>query len=275
MNSESVLPPLESEYPLASDQIAAFQRDGHVLLRGVCSPEEVAAYRPAIVDATYRFSHETRPLEERDTYGKAFIQTGGLCWRDDTARRFVFARRFAQIGARLMRVEAVRLYHDQALFKEAGGGPTPWHQDQYYWPLDTDNTVTMWMPLVDLSEEMGTMIFATGSHKKGLLGHLSISDESEEEYQRYVEESRLPQAAAGAMRAGDATFHAGLTLHRAPGNRGTETREAMTVIYYPEGVRLLEPDNPGREGDRRAIFPEGKAGDLAVSAITPLLYPVI
>jgi ectoine hydroxylase-related dioxygenase (phytanoyl-CoA dioxygenase family) len=274
VNPEPDLPPLESEYPLAPDRIAAFQRDGHVLLRGVCTPEEAAAYRPAIRDATYRYSHETRPLEERDTYGKAFIQTGGLFWRDEAIRRFVFARRFAQIAARLMGVEAVRLYHDQALFKEAGGGHTPWHQDQYYWPLDTDTTVTMWMPLVDLSEEMGTMVFATGSAKAGLLGHLSLSDESESEFQRYVEEKGLPQAAAGAMRAGDATFHAGLTLHRAPGNEGDYTREVMTVIYYPDGVRLLEPDNPGREGDMRAIFPEGRAGGPAVSALTPLLYPV-
>lgn len=274
MKSEANLPPLESEYPLDADEIASFKRDGHVLLRGVCSPEEVAAYRPAIVDATYRFSHETRPLEERDTYGKAFIQTGSLCWRDEIAQRFVFARRFAEIAARLMGVEAVRLYHDQALFKEAGGGPTPWHQDQYYWPLDTDNTVTLWMPLVDLSEEMGTMIFASGSHRAGLLGHLSISDESETEYQRYVEEAGLPQAEAGPMRAGDATFHAGLTLHRAPGNQGDYTREAMTIIYYPDGVRLLEPDNPGRAGDKRSIYPEGKAGDLAISATTPLLYPI-
>ena len=38
--------------------------------------------------------------------------------------------------------KSVRLYHDQALFKEAGGGITPWHQDQHYWPLDTDRTIT-------------------------------------------------------------------------------------------------------------------------------------
>ena len=75
------------------------------------------------------------------------------------------------------------------------------------------------------------------------------------------------------MQAGDATFHAGLTLHRAPGNQGSYTREVMTVIYYPDGVKLLEPDNPGREEDRRAIYPEGKSGEPAVSELTPLLYP--
>ena len=62
----------------------------------------------------------------------------------------MFAPRFAEVAARLLGVEGVRLYHDQGLFKEPGGGPTPWHQDGYYWPLDTERTITLWMPLVDV-----------------------------------------------------------------------------------------------------------------------------
>ena len=37
---------------------------------------------------------------------------------------------------RLLQTPGVRMYHDQALYKEAGGGYTPWHVDQFYWPLD-------------------------------------------------------------------------------------------------------------------------------------------
>src|SRR5207249_11996994 len=71
------------------------------------------------------------------------------------------------------------LYHDQALFKEAGGGRTPWHQDMYYWPLDTDRTITMWMPLVDVPAEVGSMLFASGSQDRKSTrlnsSHVSIS----------------------------------------------------------------------------------------------------
>lgn len=49
----------------------------------------------------------------------------------------------------LVGVENVRLSHDQALFKEPGGGHTLGHQDKFYWPLDTDKMITIWMPLVD------------------------------------------------------------------------------------------------------------------------------
>ena len=67
----------------------------------------------------------------------------------------MFGGRFAGVAAALLGVDGVRLYHDQALFKEPGGGPTPWHQDQVYWPLATDRTITMWMPLVDLPDASG------------------------------------------------------------------------------------------------------------------------
>ena len=116
----------------------AFRRDGHVCVRGLASAAEVAAVLPAVESAAARRTTGVAPLEERDTYGKAFLQAMNLWRLDDTVRAFVFGRRFAGVAAALLGVPGVRLYHDQALIKEAGGGHTPWHQDQTYWPLDTD-----------------------------------------------------------------------------------------------------------------------------------------
>ncbi len=44
-------------------------------------------------------------------------------------------------------VEGVRVYADQALYKEPHGGYTPWHCDAFYWPLATDKAITAWVPL--------------------------------------------------------------------------------------------------------------------------------
>src|SRR5262245_17569603 len=141
--------------PVPLGAVDEFRAKGHTVLRGLARPDEVAAFRPAIEHAAARSTLETRPLEERDTYGKAFLQTGNL-WRvDPQVAEFVFARRFAATAAELLGAEGVRLYHDQALIKEARGGPTPWHQDQFYWPLAPGQTVTMWMPLVDIDANVG------------------------------------------------------------------------------------------------------------------------
>ncbi len=271
-NSETrALPDLSSDYVLDAAQIDSYRANGHTLLRGVCSPDEIAVYRDILNNATYSNNTQTRPLEERDTYGKAFLQIGNLWQLDEAASRFTLARRFAKIAADLMGVDAVRLYHDQALYKEAGGGPTPWHQDQYYWPLDTNHTVTMWMPLVDVPIETGALTFASGSNKEGLLGHLAISDESQETWGELVKERGFPVVNA-EMKAGDATFHSGWTLHTAPGNSGTSTREVMTIIYYADGTRALVPDNAARQSDLEGCLPGVKPGELAVSALNPLVY---
>ena len=187
----SHLPDLSSPYHLEPEQIVSYQQNGHILLRGIASPAEIAAYRPVLEEAIYRYNQEKRALHERDTYGKAFLQIGHLWERDEGVKRFVLAHRFAQIAADLMGVERVRLYHDQALFKEPGGGPTPWHQDQFYWPLDTHHTITMWIPLVEVLEAMGPMSFVSGSQKKGYLGNFAISDESQAIFERMIEEQQL------------------------------------------------------------------------------------
>lgn len=270
---QETLPDLSSPYPLTREQIHAYQKDGHILLRGVCTPQEISVYGPILREAAFRYNTQNKPLEKRDTYGKAFLQIMNLWVRDERVRQYVLARRFAKIAAELMGVEGVRIYHDQALFKEAGGGPTPWHQDFYYWPLDTDNTITMWMPLVDVDETMGSMVFASGSHREGFLGHFEISDESERVFQRLVAEKGYPLSPAGAMAAGDATFHAGATLHAAPGNRSSKVREVMTIIYFADGVRVMEkPDNKNRWLDLETWLPGVKPGELAVSELNPLVY---
>ncbi len=267
------LPSLDAPYALPEGAAESYARDGHVLLRAVASPEEIAAYRPAILSAVERFNTETRALADRDTYGKAFLQIMNLWTRDERVRRFTLARRWAGIAAELMGVEGVRIYHDQALFKEAGGGGTPWHQDGHYWPLETDRTITMWMPLVDAGSGMGTMRFASRSGENGYLGDLPISDGSEAVLADLLREKGYPVVEAGEMKAGDATFHSGWNLHGANANGGSVTREVMTIIYFADGTKVGEPQNENQRNDLSGWLPGLKPGDLAASEINPLVYP--
>src|SRR5690606_4640792 len=152
----NTLPDLDNRYEIRDDQVREFERNGHLQTLDLLNEQEAAAYQRVISSAVDRFNDEKRSLDERDTYGKAFLQIMNL-WRvDEGVKKFVLAKRFARVAATLLGVENVRLYHDQALFKEPGGGPTPWHQDQNYWPLATNKTITLWMPMVDIpNPDMG------------------------------------------------------------------------------------------------------------------------
>jgi ectoine hydroxylase-related dioxygenase (phytanoyl-CoA dioxygenase family) len=266
------LPSLADVRSVPLGAVDEFRAKGHTVLRGLAAPREVEAFRASIEATASRMTLETRPIEERDTYGRAFLQTANL-WREDpVARRFVFARRFAAAAAELLGVDGVRLYHDQALVKEAGGGPTPWHQDQFYWPLDGDQTVTMWMPLVDIPATVGSMTFGSGTHRLGSLCDLSISDESDEALQRYVDQSGVTLETHGALRAGDATFHAGWTLHRADANPTERARPVMTVIYVADGALVREPAHPYQEFDRVVWLGDRQPGEAVDGDSNPLLF---
>jgi ectoine hydroxylase-related dioxygenase (phytanoyl-CoA dioxygenase family) len=263
---------LDSEYPLTGEQIATYQRDGFILLPAVASTDEVAEVRPLIQNAVRAKFDEKDERGTPRTYGKYFGQVTNVWRRDEAVKHFVLARRFAAIAAALMGVGGVRLYHDQALFKPAGGPATPWHQDHFYWPLDTMHSITMWMPLVDAPRESGTMSFAAGSHRKGSLLDLSISDESHEQFGKLIARESLP-VVDYALRAGDATFHSGWTLHSAHANDTRQMREVMTVIYFADGTRLMEPDSTYRRADLEAFHPGQKPGEIAASPLNPLLFP--
>jgi len=264
-------PDLSSSYSLSSDQVKEYQTNGHIFLKELANSSEISFYRQAILDAVHKMNTERRKMADRDTYGKAFLQIFNLWRQNEVLKNFVLAKRFAQVAAQLMGVEKVRLYHDQALFKEPGGGHTPWHQDQYYWPLDTNHTVTMWMPLIDITKDMGIMNFASRSHKLGYVTSKEISDESESFFKNFVKEKNYPVSGVEVAHAGDATFHSGWTLHNAPANTSNKMREVMTIIYYADKTKVLEPDHENRKADHRTWLMSVPPGEYAASELNPLL----
>jgi ectoine hydroxylase-related dioxygenase (phytanoyl-CoA dioxygenase family) len=261
---------LQESFPLTADDRNYFVQNGHVYIPGLISAEDLAPYRQAILAWAADFRRQQKPMEERDTYGKAFLQMMNLWESSQVVKEFTLAKRFASVAAQLLGVQQVRLYHDQALFKEPGGGHTPWHQDQYYWPLDTPKTVTMWMPLVDIEEGMGMLTFASNSAEADL-PRLQISDESEALIGDYVEKQGYEIVAQQSMKAGDATFHLGWTLHNAPGNTSSTMREVMTIIYMDAEARVIAPLNPNQEADRQRWLQGLAPGSPAASALNPII----
>ena len=269
-----MFPEMAATVAASSDQIEQLAAQGHTVVRGLATSDEVAAFRPGIEAAVQRFSARHRPLDDRDTYGKAFLQVPNLCVTDEAARAFTHAARFARVAAELLQVPGVRLYHDQALFKEPGGGYTPWHQDQVYWPLDNDHCITMWMPLVDVPDAVGSMTFADGTHREGDLGKWVIGDESEAAFEQVVRERGFSVSTHGAMAAGDATFHTGWTLHRAGANPTETMRSVMTIIYFADGTRVGPVDSPARQLDQAFWLGGAEPGALVDGPGNPLLWPI-
>ena len=171
---------LDDPYLFSEKQIKFFRKNNFIKLKNVFDKVTINHYNEVISKTVESMEITKVSLEDRDRYGKAFLQLFNLWQHNKDVRDFVFSKRLAKIASDLMGVTGVRLYHDQALFKEAGGGITPWHADQYYWPVESNKTITVWIPLQKTPLSMGPLEFSSRSHiiKRGR--NLSISDDSEE-----------------------------------------------------------------------------------------------
>ena len=199
-------------------QIERFREDGYVKWKDFFSPELLAFFDPLVTACLHaRNPFKDVPMEERSTYNKAFIQVGNLWTFHDAVKKLSTSVRAASAAARLMGVSGVRMYHDQALYKEAGGGFTPWHVDQFYWPLETPNTVTIWFPFTEVPIEKGPLMFGVGSHRKHIARDVAISDDSEKIIGEAIKSHRV-QEEMSPYGLGEASFHSGWTFHRAAPN---------------------------------------------------------
>jgi ectoine hydroxylase-related dioxygenase (phytanoyl-CoA dioxygenase family) len=262
---------LEEPYTITKDQIDFYQKNGFIKLKHVLSAEAIQYMNEVISAEVKRLNTQHLPMEERDTYGKAFLQIMNIWTKSEAVREIVFSKRLAKIAADLMQVDGVRMYHDQALFKEAGGGHTPWHADQYYWPLNTDKAVTVWIPLQKTDLELGPLEFSAGSQQITEGRNLKISDESEQEIQKKLTLRDFKQVIE-PFDLGEVSYHMGWVFHRAGPNKTENMRKVMTVIYMDKDMRLKQPENDNQVADWNTWCPGAKIGEVINSPLNPILY---
>ena len=262
---------LQAPYALTDKQIANFREQGFVKLKNVLAPAVLEHYGQEITEWVQRLNGQPKPMAERATYEKAFLQITNLWQKSDLVKEFCFSRRLARLASELMGTRGVRMYHDQALYKEAGGGKTPWHADQFYWPFSSPNTCTVWVPLQAVPREMGPLAFSVGSHKYHVGRDLAISDESETRISKALLEKELPMEES-PFDLGEVSYHAGWTFHRAGGNNTALPRRVMTIIYMDADIRVAAPANKSQQVDWDAWLPGTKLGEVPDTPLNPVLY---
>jgi len=262
---------LSSPYTLSADQIDFYQKNRFIKLKEVLNQESITFFNEVIADQVALMNQEQTALADRSTYGKAFLQLFNLWLENPLIKELVFSKRIAQIATALMGTDGVRLYHDQALFKESGGGITPWHADQYYWPLETDKTITAWIPLQETPLPMGPLEFSAGSHVIVEGRELEIGDKSEELIDKKLRVTDFKHVVE-AFDLGEISFHSGWVFHRAGANTTDEMRKVMTIIYMDKDMVLKNPENKNQEHDWNTWCPNAKIGAVIDTPLNPIIY---
>ena len=245
-----------------------FRRDGFVHVPGVLTEDELARYGAAVDQAVAeRKRGDTRTFEEKTPYEQSFLQCQYI-WEDyPDVRPLTFHPLIGEIGAALIGAQRIRLWHDQALYKEAGGRPTEAHTDQPYWPITETDTATVWIPLSEVDEESGCMGYVPGSHRDAteFIDIFRTPDAGKILEERYAERPATFVHCA----LGDVIFHHGNTVHMAKPNRSGETRRVYTAIYFKDGSHR-GGERPHPSVDRDFIKP----GQLIAGGATPIVWPL-
>jgi ectoine hydroxylase-related dioxygenase (phytanoyl-CoA dioxygenase family) len=189
-------------------------------------------------------------------------------WEDfPEIRRLTFHQTLGRAAAELLDVAAVRLWHDQALYKQAGGRGTDPHQDHPYWPIKETASVTAWIPFAGSTLESGAMAYLPGSHAVGLRKFVNIFFGEPHDILKDPEVADIEPVYVEVPK-GSVAFHHGLTVHLAAPNASTSDRPVHTVIYFPDGSTRGYP-YPHFAVDRAGI----EVGTAIDGDVTPIVWP--
>jgi len=253
------------------EQVEAFARDGFVAIEGALDADEVSRYGRAVDAAVAgRSSGDDRAVKEKTLYEQSFIQCMNL-WEDHPeVRALTFHPRLAEMAATLLGVAAVRVWHDQALYKEPGGRVTDAHQDLPFWPITPADQVSVWIPFDGSTREGGGMAYVPGSHRAGLKKFVDITHTMHPEPYDILKDPKIRDIEPVWVEVppGTAVFHHSLCAHLAAPNETARMRRVFTVIYFGDGCVRRAPW-PHVSVDRQGIA----VGEPIRGEVTPIAWP--
>ncbi len=263
--------PEESDAALSRHQIEAFERDGFLVVPDVFDDEEIQAFGRAVDAAVAaRSAGDDRPLEAKSLYEQSFLQCMNL-WEDhEDVRAWSFHPRVGAMAAALLHASAVRLWHDQALYKEPGGRVTDPHQDLPFWPIEPAQQVTAWIPFDGSVRERGGMAYLPGSHRVGLQRFVDISHSFQPEPYDILADPKVRDIEARWVEVppGAVVFHHSLTVHLAAPNETDQMRRVFCLIYFEDGC-TCSSTLPTVAVDRQGI----EVGAPVEGPVTPIAWP--
>ncbi|MEE3233141.1 MAG: phytanoyl-CoA dioxygenase family protein [Candidatus Latescibacterota bacterium] len=257
---------------ISSDQIDEYRRDGVLVIENFLDGDELALWRKNVEDAVEQ--RQDRKLADGTMrsgdsfYDRVFTQRINL-WMDHAGMRdLILDERIGKLAAELAGIDGIRVWHDQALIKEPWANPTAWHLDNPYWSFSSSNAISIWIALDDATLSNGCLYFLPGTHKEASFENSGITQEMADlfgVYPDWIKRKPLP----GPMRAGDCSFHNGLTAHGAGANMTPNRRRAMTCAFMPDGSNFNGQKN---------VLPDSYVETLSVGDVlsndelNPLVY---
>lgn len=243
---------------LTPEERQRFHEDGYVVLPGVLTPARLGMLR-SVTDAAaqeaarYRAEHAdlVAAMERAEEHGEVIhatewthvvMQMYQLWERFPQARQHCLDPVLGELAREALGVPALRLWFDQAMIKASGGGPTPFHQDNTYMPLDLGRggVITIWSPLAAVTADMGCLRYVPGSHRWPRLPPVPLTG-LDDIRPLLKDPACLDRVTPAEVPEGGVVMHHGDVIHGAGPNLTDRPRPAVLTCYFPDGSRRVGP----------------------------------
>lgn len=244
----------------ASDQLKqCFDRDGYVVIPSFINPlqtERIQNRMDEYIREVVPYLPANQVFYEDKARPETLKQLQDLAMHDTFFGQLMFSDPLVQLAELLLNgpVQASNL---QWFNKPAGvGKSTPPHQDGYYFMLDPNEAVTLWLALDDVDEENGCVRYLPGSHRTGMRDHarsgtLGFSQGITD----YGDTDRATEVVIRA-KPGDLLIHHSMTVHRADRNSSPmRSRKALGFVYYARHAK--------EDTERQAAYQKALGKELA------------
>ena len=250
---------------LTDEQQRFYQDSGYLLFPGLLTPAEAADYRAETHALAARLA-EKQNIES--TWGSAREAIAGakdtkimhchdVQFQSAAYTRLLVNDRLTGVASDIIGSPNVQLHHTKMFIKPPEkGSPFPMHQDAPYFPHERHSMIAVIIHFDDAPIEKGCVRVVPGSHKLGMLEHLSEGG-FHLPFADYPIESAIPCPA----KAGDALFFSYLTIHGSGINTSDEARTTLLVqMRDPEDMPTVKTHESRGQGMMlRGIDPRGLA----------------
>jgi ectoine hydroxylase-related dioxygenase (phytanoyl-CoA dioxygenase family) len=251
---------------LTSEEIAAFDRDGVICLKGLYSPDTVAMIAAMIDDIVAAQAEGTKGA------------TYQWMTRDDV-RDFALFGPTARPVQQVLQSERLGFFFDQVFIKDKNlMDPTPWHHDYTFWPIQGDQIASVWAAMEPVTPETSALEFVAGSHRWPRLfqaiglGGRDVSSIPRDPMPDIEANRDKYEIVSWDLEPGDALLFHARTVHGARGNTSKQRkRRAITTRWIGDDVRFVS-----NEGLPIITWDHGlKDGDAARGPLFPQVLPFI
>jgi phytanoyl-CoA hydroxylase len=245
---------------ISEHRLAAFHRDGYLVLPGVLQPAEIeavcefvrASLEPLVGPVEYEadVGYPGSPSHRKAAGGNTPRRLLHAYARDQILRNLALHPQVASVLNELLGAAGMlsQCHHNCVMTKHPGySSATLWHQDIRYWSFDRPELISAWFALGEERFSNGALQVIAGTHlmefERGRLDAELFLRPEIEENAKLIEQARSVELNPGDV----LLFHCRL-FHAAGRNTTDEVKLSPVFTYHRE-------DNHPIPGTRSAAYP--------------------